>query len=325
MANETERYRFDVNLEDLETFLAVTDLGSFSSAAEQLHLSQPAISNRIRRLEEKLCTRLFNRTTRRVDLTPQGRRLYLQSSETLARLRTLLQELTGEAATRAREVHVGATMMVASFGLPHLIRLFHDRYPGMHAAVHDLPAQDVIAEVIAGDCDLAIMSLSEPVPGIRFEPLFEDSCVVVTRRDHPLLRHAAAPLAEVLTEPLLAPKGHHDLTSTIYTEARHQGLTIHLAPEAQGVRNSFALLAMAAAGLGICIHPSSFIPVELKPTIGTVPLCDPPIRRTFGLVTPEDRELSLAGRQFRDFIRTAIQPGPYPWHASAALAHAVAT
>ncbi|MBB6123382.1 LysR family transcriptional regulator [Sphingobium subterraneum] len=313
--SELERYRFDVNLEDLQTFLAVTDLGSFSRAAEQLNLSQPAISNRIRRLEEKIRTRLLNRTTRRVELTPQGTRLYLQSSETLARLRILLREFTGEAAARAREVHVGATMMVASLGLPNLVRLFHAAQPGVRVAVHDLLAHEVIAEVLAGDCDLAVMSLGDPVPGIHYEPLFDDMCVVVTQRDHPLLRYDAAPLSEVLKEPLLTPKGLHDLTTAINGEANRQGLAVRLAPESQEVRNTFTLLAMAAAGLGVCIHPSSFVPIELKTTIGVVPLAAPGIVRTFGIVTAEGSELSPAAAKFCDFIRASVKPGPRPWDA----------
>ena len=314
MTNEIDRYRFDVSLEDLQTFLAVTEFGSFSRAAKRLHLSQPSISNRIRRLEEKLHTRLLDRSNQRVEPTPQGQRLYVQSSETLAQLRTLMREFSGEAATRAREVHVAATMMVASLGLPYLIRLFHEKHPRVRAIVYDLFPQEIIAEVISGDCDLAVMSLSHPIAGIRFEPLFEDICVVVTQRDHPLLRHDAAPLAEVLREPLLNPEGLHDLSSSIEAEANRHGLSVHLAPEAQGVRNTFTLLAMAAAGLGVCIHPRSFIPMDLKPTIGVVPLRDAAISRAFGLVIPEERELSPAAKQFRDFLHIAVRPGPRPWH-----------
>jgi DNA-binding transcriptional LysR family regulator len=314
MASEIERYRFDVSLEDLQTFLAVTDFGSFSRAAERLHLSQPSISNRIRRLEEKLHTHLFERSTRKVELTPQGRRLYLQSSDTLSQLRTLMREFRGEAAARAREVHVAATMMVASLGLPYLVRLFHDKHPNVRAIVYDLLAREVIAEVLSGDCDLGVMSLSENIAGIHFEPLFEDTCVVVTQRDHPLLRHEAAPLSEVLAEPLLNPPGLHDLYSAIFAEANRHGLVVQIAPEAQGVRNMFTLLAMAAAGLGVCIHPQSFIPMDLKPTVGVVPLRDAVITRAFGLVLPEGGELSPAAEQFRDFMRTAVHPGPRPWH-----------
>ena len=314
MVNETERYRFDVSLEDLQTFRAVTELGSFSRAAKLLNLSQPSISARIRRLEEKLLTRLLDRTTRKVELTPQGRRLYLQSSETLANLHLLLREFTGEAAVRAREVHVAATMLVASVALPRLIRSFHEENPTLRAVVHDRSPQEAIAEVMAGDCDVAFMSLNEPAAGVYFEPLFEDICVAVTRRDHPLLRHAAAPLAEILAEPLLIPKGHSELYNAICSEAHALGLEVRLAPEAQSIRNTFTWLAWAAAGLGVSIHPRSFIPVEFQPTVGIVPLRDAKIVRTFGIVTPDGRELSSATKRFCDFIRQAFQAGPYPWH-----------
>lgn len=314
-ANEIERYRFDVSLEDLQTFLAVAELGSFSRAAELLNLSQPTISNRIRRLEEKLLARLLDRTTRRVELTAQGRRLYLQSSETLATLRVLLNEFTGEAAARAREVHVAATMMVASLGLPHLIRAFHAQQPAMSVAVHDLLPQEAVHEVATGQCDLAVMARSEHTGSVAFEPLFTEICVAITRRGHSLLRHEAAPLAEVLAEPLLIPKGQQDLFNTIQAEADRLGLEIRLAPEAQGVRNTFTLLAMAAAGLGVCIHPRCFIPAELKPTIGSVRLRDASVLREFGLATPRDRTPGPAARRFIDFMRNAVKPGPNPWQA----------
>ena len=313
--SEIERYRFDVSLEDLQTFIAIAELGSFSRTAKLMNLSQPTISNRIRRLEEKLCMRLFDRTTRRVELTPPGRRLYLQSSETLATLRLIMHEFAGQAAARAREVHVAATMMVASLGLPHLIRLFNVGDSSIRAAMHDLLPQEAIEALRSGDCDLAVMAQSEHTASFRFQPLFKDACVAITARGHPLLRHAAAPLSEVLAEPLLIPMGQRELFGSIQAEADRLGLEILLAPEAQGVRNTFTLLAMAAAGLGVCIHPRSFIPAELKPTIGSVPLRDASIVREFGLVTCADHELSLAARRFCEFIRNTVKPGPNPWQS----------
>lgn len=315
MTSKIERYRFDVSLEDLQTFVAVGELGSFSRAADLLNLSQPTISNRIRRLEGKLLTRLLDRTTRRVELTAQGRRLHLQSSETLATLRLLLKEFTGEAAARAQEVHVAATMMVASMGLPHLIRAFHDQHSSVRASVHDLLPQEAIEEVRSGNCDLAIMARSEHTMDFQFEPLFVDRCVAITQRGHALLRHESAPLAEVLAEPLLIPNGQRVLFGAIRAEADRLGIEICLAPEAQGVRNAFTLLAMAAAGLGVCIHPSCFVPAELKPTIGSVPLRDASIAREFGLVTVMDRPQSPAVRRFCNFMRKSVQAGPNPWRS----------
>lgn len=317
MVHETERYRFDVSLEDLQTFRAVAELGSFSRAAELLNLSQPSISARVRRLEEKLSTRLLDRTTRKVELTEQGRRLYTQSSETLASLHQLLREFTGEAAARAREVHVAATMLIASAGLPHLVRSFHAENPGLRAAVHDRTPQEAVAEVIAGDCDLAVMSLDTPTPGTRFEPLFDDICVAVTQCDHPLMRHETASLAEILAEPLLVPRGHADLYNAISIQAEAQGLEVRLAPEAQSIRNTSTWLAWAIAGLGVCIHPLSLIPSKLEPGLGIVRIRDADIVRTFGLVTSDARPLGSAAKRFRSFMIETVRPGPSPWFPSA--------
>ena len=225
-----ERYRFDIGLEDLQTFLAVAELGSFSRAAEQLNLSQPSISNRIRRLEEKLLVRLLDRTTRRVELTPTGRRLYVQSSETLRSLRGLLQDLNREAAAREREVRVAATLMVATVGLPQLLKDFHAAHPSITVSVHDLAPDDALEQVVDGRCDLAVMALMKDQPHTAFEPLISDTCVVVTSRGHRLLEHAAAPLAEVLAHPLLSIDGHVDLRRVVVKEADLVDLTFRVWP-----------------------------------------------------------------------------------------------
>ena len=197
-ASAGDIHRYDVGLEDLQTFLAVAELGSFSQAASRLNLSQPSISNRVRRLEEKLLVRLLQRTTRRVELTPQGRRLYVQASETLRSLRALFQEFGSEASTRERQVKVAATLTVATIGLPPLLRRFHDAHPAMSLALQDCTPAEAVDQVVDGTCDVAVLAMIEPRPGVSFEPLVADPCVVVTSLGNRLLRHKAAPFAEVL-------------------------------------------------------------------------------------------------------------------------------
>ena len=303
-----ERHRFDIGLEDLQTFLAVADAGSFSRAAERLNLSQPSISNRVRRLEEKLHLRLLDRTTRRVELTEPGRRLYVQACEALGGLRTLLREFDAETASRAREISVAATMMVATVALPPVLRRFQEAHPSLAVRLHDVTPGEALDQVADGRCDLAVMAQVGPRPNLRFEPLISDRCVVVTPLNHRLLGYEAAPLAEVLESPLLSPDGHVGLRRAISTEAEKRGLTLRLSPEARDVQNVMTLLAMAAAGLGVCIHPRSLIPPELAPTIGVVPLADCEIVRTFGIVTAEGRPLSPAACRFADFLRQAMNP-----------------
>ncbi len=306
IASKAELHRFDIGLEDLQTFLAVAELGSFSQAAQKLNLSQPSISNRVRRLEEKLLVRLLDRTTRRVELTAQGRRLFREARAVLSGLHELLQEFSHDAAMRDHQVQVAATLMVATIGLPPILRRFHDAYPSVSVSLHDLKPSQVVEQVLSGQCDLGVMALAEPPPNVSFEPLGTDPCVVVTPLGHPLLKYKAPPFEEVLKYAVLSPNGHVALRRAIETAAQSRGLAVRIVPEALNVGNVYTLLAMAAAGLGICIHPRSFVPGELAPTLGVVPLADCDIVRTFGIVTADDRELGQAARRFREFLRQSV-------------------
>ncbi len=301
-----EIHRYDVGLEDLQTFLAVAELGSFSQAASQLNLSQPSISNRVRRLEEKLLVRLLQRTTRRVELTPQGRRLYARASDTLRSLRALFEEFSSEASIRDRQVRVAATLTVATIGMPPVLRQFHDAYPAISLSLRDCTRSEAVEHVIDGTCDLAVLAMTELRPGTRFEPLVADPCIVVTSLRNPLLRHVAAPFAEVLEHPLLSPSGHVELRRAVIAEADKRGLAVRFSAEAESVSNAMTLIAMAAAGFGVCIHPRSFVPAELQPTVGVVPFADCEIIRTFGILTCDSRPLSLAARNFCGFLKGTL-------------------
>lgn len=312
MANGVgDKERFDISLEDLQTFLAVADLGSFSRAADRLSLSQPSISNRVRRLEEKVGTRLLDRTTRRVELTKDGQRLHARASVTLRTLKDLLREFHAEIGTRRLEVDVAATIMVTTIALPPIIGAFSTDHPNISVRLTDRSPAAAIADVTAGKVDMAVLAAVQLPPGLGFELLVEDRCAVVTPLGHPLLARGSATLAEVLAHPLLSPDGHVALRQAVMAEAEARGLTVQLASPALGVSNVMTLLAMAAAGLGVCIHPPSLIMPEFRPTIGVVELSDCDIVRSFGIVTATDRRLPEPARAFREYLREAARSGRF--------------
>ena len=186
----------------------------------------------------------------------------------------------------------------------------------MSVSLHDLSPSRALEQVIDGRCDMAVMALAEPRANVSFEPLVTDPCVVVTPLGHPLLKHDAAPFAEVLKYAILSPDGHVSLRRAILAAADAHGLAVRIAPEALNVGNVYTLLAMAAAGLGICIHPRSFVPGELEPTLGVVvSLADCEILRTFGIVTADDRELGPAARRFRDHLKLSVAGPERAWAA----------
>jgi DNA-binding transcriptional LysR family regulator len=302
-----DKQRFDISLEDLQTFLLVADLGGFSDAARQLNLSQPSVSNRVRRLEEKLGTKLLDRTTRKVELTAAGSRLHTQAGSTLHALRNLCQEFLLESSARNRQVDVAATMMVATVALPAIVRKFAEKRSEIVVRVQDQFPDSALQAVRSGTCDMAVMVIEKETEGIDYEMLTADECVVITQRNHPLLRRSEATLREVLSYPLLSPDNHLALRRAVIAEAKKADVEVRLAPEARRISNVMIMLAMAAAGLGVCIHPSSLIPPEMRPTIGVIKLSDCTIARSFGIATATGRKLGPAAAAFREFLLTEVR------------------
>jgi LysR family transcriptional regulator, carnitine catabolism transcriptional activator len=308
-----EKQRFDVSLEDLQTFLAIADANSFTKVATQLNLSQPSISNRIRRLEEKLGVQLFERTSRRVEMTIDGRRLYDQTAVTLHTLKRVLQDFHGDAAARRRRVDLAATLLVATVALPSLLWAFQDSHPATSVRVHDVLPQGAFKAVREGTCDLAIVVPEGDAHGLDLEPLTTDECVVVTPRNHPLLAFEHVTLAQALEYPLLSMDAHQGLQKAILAAAAERDLHVSLAPHARDSSTVLMILALAAAGFGIAFHPRSLIPLEFAPMIGTVPLGDVTFSRSFHIVTSTGRALSPSASALREHIRAAMPAGRNGW------------
>jgi DNA-binding transcriptional LysR family regulator len=308
-----EKQRFDVSLEDLQTFLAIADANSFTRVAAQLNLSQPSISNRIRRLEEKLGVQLFERTSRRVEMTSDGRRLYDQTAVTLHTLKRVLQEFHGDATARRRRVDVAATLLVASVALPSLLWSFQDHNPALAVRVHDMLPQAAFSAVRDGSCDLALVVPEGDAHGLDLELLTTDECVVVTPRDHALLARDKVTLAQALEYPLLSMDAHQGLQRAILAAAAERGLHVSLAPHARDSSTVLMILALVAAGFGIAFHPRTLIPLEFAPMIGTVPLGDVSFSRPFHIVTSTSRPLTGPASALREHLRAAMPPARNGW------------
>src|SRR5690242_9469052 len=134
---------FDLN--DLLAFRAVAELGNFRRAAETVHLSQPAFSRRIDKLEQALGVRLLERTTRRVTLTAVGRDFERKTRELLDELDATLLSVRGVAATRMGEIAVACVPSAVYYYLPEVIRRYHAVAPKVRVKVLDASANEVLA------------------------------------------------------------------------------------------------------------------------------------------------------------------------------------
>lgn len=184
-------------LNDIRSFVKIAELGSFHEAAEALHLSQPALSRRMKKLEEGLGTALLDRTTRRVSLTsvgrdflPKARRLLDDFDDSILNIRELAERQSGR-------VTLACIPTAAFYFLPSVIRLYNERYPQIRIRLLDLSANEGLEAVLRGEADFGINMMSGQHPDIEFVPLVDEPFVLACRRDHELAERSAVTWSEL--------------------------------------------------------------------------------------------------------------------------------
>ena len=210
--------KFD--LADIQAFAAVAELHSFRAAAEAIHLSQPAFSRRIDKLEEALGVRLLDRTTRRVTLTAVGRDFARKTRVWLDDLDGMLMGLGDVAARRMGEVTIACVPSAVYYFLPQVVKRYHERFPKIRVKVHDASANEVLVAVAQGDADFGLNFIGSQEAEIEFKPVLAERFVAACRRDHVLARRKKVSWAEL---------GQHDFMSVGKTSGNRLLMDLALA------------------------------------------------------------------------------------------------
>jgi LysR family carnitine catabolism transcriptional activator len=204
------------SLSKIRSFSAVAAHGSLRKAAEQLNLSQPALSAHIRDLEETLGVPLFYRTTRSVRLTLDGERFLVRARRVIDELDSAVGELRDQATLQCGRVVVACVTTISCHVLPKVLATFCQRYPGITVQVLDDAAQVLAQRVSDRTADIGIGPFPERAGDLQFTSLAHDRFVAVLPQYHPLCRAPKVRLRELLKYPLLrAPR-----TMTILSLAR---------------------------------------------------------------------------------------------------------
>lgn len=294
--------RINFDLHQLQAFVAVAESGNFRSAADQLHLSQPALSRRIERLESILGSRLFHRTTRKVELTALGRLFLERARAALDDLETAMLGITDIATSYSGRVSVACVPSAALHFLPHAIAMFVEQYPAMRVQVIDGAMNDVLRGVTSGDADFGIGFMSARIPEISFQPIYTDDMVVAMRREHGLAKRRKLDWKDLVHERLMAVSrgsGNRQLLDNALATAK---LNLTFAVEVSHVAT---LIGMVEEGMGLAFVPRMIVP-ESHPDIVGIPLASTRIERKLGILTRQGAPLKPAAEVFRKGLFAAL-------------------
>ena len=295
--------RINFDLQQLEAFTAVAERGSFRAAADHIHLSAPALSRRIDKLETILGARLFNRTTRDVELTPLGRVFLERARAALDDLESAMLGITDIAASRSGRVTVACVPSAAIHFLPSVVRTFSERYPLIRIRVVDEAASLVLASVVTGESDFGISFMGSQVPGVAFEAIHTDPFVLAVPRGHALSKRKTVAWPDLQAERLIAvarSSGNRQLLDDALAKA---GVNPTFNFE---VSHIATLLGMVEAGLGLAAVPRLALP-PAHPTLVGIALRKPEVARVLGLATRRGAALRAPAKIFHDYLRGALR------------------
>ena len=280
-------------VQHIRAFLAVARYGSFSRAAQMLHLSAPALTVQIRQLEEWLGTPLFERSPRHVQLTAAGRDVLAPMEQIILDLEQIQGRAQDLLSLRKGRVRVAALPTVFTGPFPHVLSEFRQRHPGVEIHIQDVVARQVQMLVHDEQVDFGVTTQSRLSPGLSFSPLFEDRLCLFSYPEHPLAQRKQICLSDLEHEPLLLTSPDSSVRERI--EQAFNDANLHLT---RGLSANYmsTILSLVDARLGIALLPESAAGESSQRV--RIPLNDASLNRCIGVITRPDRPLPPAAAAF---------------------------
>ena len=293
-----------MDVDQLTSFLEVAKLGSFSRAAEKIYRTQPAISAQVRLLEQECGEKLFDRSGKRVLLTPAGEVLRRYAEKLLDLQKEALQAIAELNQSPRGKLFIGANEATCLYVLPKTFARFKQLYPQVQISIYRNFSHKILQKVQEGAVDLGIVTLPLTASNMEVIPMFRDEVQVVVPKSHPLAKNRTVTVKELVAHPLILPKTGHtrNVMDRLLREYRDQ---LQISMELASVES---IKKFVGAGLGISLLSRTYAQPEVPAGIlKLIPLEGQKLFRELGLIYRRDRYLSLPAKVFIEVVRESTQ------------------
>ena len=282
----------------LTAFLAVAESGSFSTAAERLFLTQPAVSKRIAQLEQQLGTRLFDRVGRRIRLTEAGEALLPRARQVLLDLEDMSRAISNLTGTVSGTLRIGTSHHIGLHRLPPVLRRFSREYPDVKLDIHFIDSEEAWEAVLHGDLEMGVVTLPpQPDPRLHSQAVWQDPLVFMAAPEHPLARLDRVTLETLTGYSAILPSPVTFTRRIVESLFEEQALTLNISMSTNYLET---IHMMVSIGLGWSVLPETMLDDSVVRLNVDTAL---PVRR-LGVVTQPGRSRSNAAGAFLDILNS---------------------
>jgi DNA-binding transcriptional LysR family regulator len=287
------------SVRQLRAFVAVYHGGGISAAAEQLSLTQPAVTVLLRELEAKLGVRLFDRTTRSVRRTEAAGEAIAYAERALAELEAMGASMAELAGKRRGRLRVAATSTVAQTLLPQALRRYLDTYPDIQVAIEDVAPTQFVETLLAERADLGLGTLEGPVAGLTERVIVRDTLAAVAPASDDFPAGVPITWKQLAKLPVVTVKPGYGVRRRIEVAAQTAGVRLQIVHEVSLLTTA---VAMAASRLGVAVVPASLLEHVRDPRLVARKLTRPAVERHTSIVHRTDRALPPPAQAFTDLL-----------------------
>jgi len=291
-----------MELAQLKSFVTIAETLSFTAAAKALHVTQPALSYQMSRLETELKTKLFDRTGRRIALTPEGELFLPLAQSVLLRADESLRILRDHLGTELGVVRFGCNPSVAANLAPPVIAAFRAEQPNVRLEMTEAGDAELQEGVRNGSLDFAIVTAPGFPRYLDITPLGSENLLLVTSAQHRLAGRKSVRLRELADETFVMASDTYNISAHIVEACRRAGFEPRVV--CQGGSND-AARSLVRHGTGVAILPSIAVRGSHSEGLAVIPLEDN-LTRELNLIRGKDRALTRAARAFMERLQAYV-------------------
>jgi len=252
-----------LNFHQLHIFYTVAEKGSFSQAAQALHMTQPAVTMQIQSLEEYFGTKLFHRTTKKIELTEAGRTLLPYAKRSIELMKETDVSMSKFTHMLKGRLHLGASLTIGEYILPRLLVPFGKEYPSISVSMKVINTSQILDEVLNHQLNFGLVEAEVRHPDVQTEALLNDELVLIVPSGHPLTKQETITVRDMLKYPFVLREKGSGTRKVMEDELQKAGVDAKDMNIVMELGSTGAVKSAVEAGLGLSIISRSSVKHEV--------------------------------------------------------------